>query len=195
MIGRIVPGVALCVLLGMAGCGGGDDADDATAEVQANACRPDRACVSTLAGGDEQADADGSRTSMLVLPDRVVVDAEGNVQVGDLGHAGVVHLVRPDGSMRTSDTAPLEFPYPPDVAVDARGTRYVADRYGNRILKITPDGKTTTLAGRGAGGDADGDAGTARFSVPMGVALGPDGHLYVADAGNAKVRKITLPRR
>jgi sugar lactone lactonase YvrE len=77
------------------------------------------------------------------------------------------------------------------VAIDAAGNRYVADPYGNRILRIAADGQASTFAGTGVAGDADGDAATATFSMPSGVALGPDGALYVADMGNRKIRKIT----
>ncbi len=185
----------LAPLLLVAGCGG-SDADDTVDTAQAAACSAGRACVSTIAGTGEQGDADGTAaTAQLYFPHTVAVDAAGNLQVGDLGGHSRLRLIGTDGRVSTSENETMAFPFPSDVAVDGRGNRYVADRYNNRILRIAPDGSTTTLAGRdaSAGGDVDGDASTARFRVPMGIALGPDGNLYVADTGNSKIRKITLP--
>ncbi|MCL2726620.1 MAG: NHL repeat-containing protein [Polyangiaceae bacterium] len=48
----------------------------------------------------------------------------------------------------------------------------------------------STLAGTGAAGAADGPGSEASFYYPEGIAIGPDGSLYVADNGNHKIRKI-----
>ncbi len=49
----------------------------------------------------------------------------------------------------------------------------------------------TVVAGDGIAGFSDGDSAHARFSEPFGVAIGRDGTVYVADAGNApRVRAI-----
>jgi hypothetical protein len=49
----------------------------------------------------------------------------------------------------------------------------------------------STLAGTGAAGAADGDASTATFSVPYGVAVDLSGNIYIADSKNNAVRRIT----
>lgn len=63
----------------------------------------------------------------------------------------------------------------------------------HRIRKARPDGRVVTIAGaageRGYAGD-DGPPLLARLSNPQGLALGPDGALYVSDTGNARVRRI-----
>jgi sugar lactone lactonase YvrE len=82
------------------------------------------------------------------------------------------------------------FNWPTDAAVAPDWTVYVADFGNNRIRKVDPDGQVTTLAG-GAEGFADGSGTQARFSGPNAVVLGPDGDLYVADAGNARIRRVT----
>lgn len=80
---------------------------------------------------------------------------------------------------------------PRDVAVDARGTVYVADTLNNRIRKITEDGVVTTLAGATAPGFVDGDGLTARFNAPTRLALDPSGrNLFVLDRGNSAVRRV-----
>jgi sugar lactone lactonase YvrE len=79
---------------------------------------------------------------------------------------------------------------PQGLARDAAGTLYVADTNSSRILKVTAAGAVSTLAG-GTAGYVDGTGAAARFSAPQGIALGPDGNLYVADTGNQRIRKVT----
>lgn len=84
------------------------------------------------------------------------------------------------------------FAYPAGVAVDAAGNIYVADSNNHTIRKITPAGLVSTLAGSaGNSGSADGTGSAARFSYPVGVAVDPAGNIYVADANNYMIRKIT----
>jgi sugar lactone lactonase YvrE len=82
------------------------------------------------------------------------------------------------------------FNWPTDLAVAPDWTVYVADFGNNRIRAIGPGGRVSTLAGEEEG-FADGAGAAARFSGPNAVSLGPDGALYVADAGNARIRRVT----
>lgn len=83
------------------------------------------------------------------------------------------------------------FNYPGHIAIDASGNIYVADSENHAIRKITPAGVVTTIAG-GTEGSADGTGTAASFNGPMGIAIGPDGHLYIGEWGNHTIRKITL---
>lgn len=78
---------------------------------------------------------------------------------------------------------------------DDSGNLYVADRNSNLIRKITPAGTVTTLAGWTGAGDSrgylDGTGTAAKFHFPEGIALAPDGNLYVADTYNHRIRKVT----
>jgi len=76
------------------------------------------------------------------------------------------------------------------ITIDANGNLFVTDSNNNAVRKVTPDGEVTTIAG-GVCGDADGPANTATFNYPWGIAVDPDGVIYVADWGNNKIRKIT----
>ncbi len=85
--------------------------------------------------------------------------------------------------------ATARFNSPVGIALDSQGNLYVADSRNHRVRRVTPQGKTTTLAGS-VQGYADGAAQTAQFNLPCGVAAGTDGAIYVADTGNHRIRKI-----
>ncbi|MCE5238666.1 hypothetical protein LLH23_09255, partial [bacterium] len=84
-------------------------------------------------------------------------------------------------------------------AVDAAGVIYVAEQGGHRVRRIalsSGDGTlpshylVTTLAGSGTAGFAEGNGTAASFNGPRGVAVDADGNVYVADAGNYRVRVV-----
>ena len=170
-------------------CGGNDEA------VQVQAARPCTAggvCVTTVAGSGDFGNVDGSvAMTRFSFPHAVAVDGEGRIHVADFGNDNLTRLIA-SGQVSTPAADVIEFPHPADVAIDAAGNRFLADAFGNRILKITPDGRTSVLAGTGRAGDGDGDAATATFSMPSGLAFDAAGVLYVADMGNRKIRSITF---
>lgn len=85
----------------------------------------------------------------------------------------------------------VTFVNPVGITIDSSGNLYIVDY--NSVLKITPEGITTTLAGSpdGESGSDDGTGVEARFTNPMGIATDKNGTIYVADAGNKLIRKIT----
>jgi hypothetical protein len=159
---------------------------------------------------------DGTNSSALFNePTGIAVDVNGNLFVADAGnHAirkvtpltgttnwvvttiagqGPNHPGQADGT----NTA-AQFFGPTGVALDTNGNIFVADQNNNTIRKITPVAGTTnwvvtTLAGQGPNGpgSADGTNKAAQFYYPAGVAVAPNGNLFVADEANNEIRKMT----
>lgn len=86
--------------------------------------------------------------------------------------------------------AAAAFHTPSGIALDRHGNLYVADTGNHAIRKVTPSGEVSTLAGNGTPGFADGTGRQARFNGPMGVAVGADDRIYVADTWNDRIRVI-----
>jgi sugar lactone lactonase YvrE len=161
--------------------------------------------VTTLAGTAGMAgSADGTgAAARFTMPSGVAVDSAGNVYITDAFNS-TIRKVTATGAVTTlAGTAGLfgsadgtgvaaRFNNPAGVAVDSAGNVYVADLFNHAIRKITAGGVVTTLAGAaGMGGSADGTGAAARFNVPSGVAVDNPGNIYVSDAGNSTIRKVT----
>lgn len=130
-----------------------------------------------------------------------VVDKNGNIYVTDVGNE-VIRKIAPDGSVSTfagsgtpgsSDGTGTgaSFYHPVGMCIDANQNIYVADEDNNMIRKITPAGVVTTLAGQTSAGWVDGGPSVAKFNLPCGIAVAPNGNVYVADDGNNRIRMIT----
>ena len=77
--------------------------------------------------------------------------------------------------------------------MDISGNVYIGDRNNNKLRMVTSSGIITTFAGTGAqGSNGDGGAATsAQLCYPIGVSVGISGNVYIADACNNKIRKVT----
>ncbi len=81
------------------------------------------------------------------------------------------------------------FNFPTAITVDKQGNVFVAD--GNKIMKVTPAGVVSLFAGDVAAGYVDGTGAQARFSYPNTLAIDKQDNIYVCDANNKRIRKIT----
>jgi hypothetical protein len=86
--------------------------------------------------------------------------------------------------------------YPSSAYADAAGDVVIADSYNGRIRWVHPGGTIHTIAGGGSVALAhNGDGGlatSATFSNPGGVYLDAQGHLFIADTGDGRIREMTL---
>jgi sugar lactone lactonase YvrE len=82
---------------------------------------------------------------------------------------------------------------PDGIVATPDGRVFFAERRNNRVLVIRVDGTLRVLAGTGTLGFAGdgGPAADAELNFPAGLALGA-GVLYIADAGNDRIRAVDL---
>ena len=161
--------------------------------------------VSTYAGA---AGFSGTTNGALLTarfnhPSGVAFDSAGNLYVADtfnhtirkISPLGVVTTFAGlEGVTGTSDgsgSAAL-FNKPTGLATDSAGNVYVADTANSSIRKITPAGIVTTFAGLSTiSGLKDGTGSDAWFNQPQALDFDGTGNLYIADTGNAAIRKIS----
>jgi poly(3-hydroxybutyrate) depolymerase/sugar lactone lactonase YvrE len=164
------------------------------------------AAGSNLAGFNQ---ADRATRAQLYGPEGLALDRMGQLFIADTYNRRVLKAA-PDGAIRTmagigpheemvisfsGDGGPgirAELSFPTGLAVDRDGNLFIADTENHRIRKVGLDGTITTIAGTGmAGFSGDGGAATAaQLHAPWGLAVDREGSLFIADAGNHRVRKL-----
>ena len=161
--------------------------------------------VSTFAGlAGVAGSADGAgAAARFDSPSGLAIDRNGNVFVSDTGNH-TLRKISPSGQVTTlagaaGESAALDglgpaarFNSPLGLAVDSTGTAFVADSGNHLIRRVAPDGSVSTFAGLAENfGSADGTGTQATFNNPVGLALDAGGNLFVADANNHCIRKIS----
>jgi uncharacterized repeat protein (TIGR01451 family) len=159
--------------------------------------------VTTLAGTPGvygSADGTGS-AAQFWQPWGIAVDGAGIVYVADQGNS-TIRKITPAGVVTTIAGAAgvfgsadgtgsaARFNAPGGIAVDSAGNLYVADTGNETIRKITAAGVTTLAGTAGVIGSTDGTGGAARFYNPYALTVAGT-TLYVADAFNSTIRKVT----
>ncbi|WP_413670867.1 hypothetical protein ACEN9X_13555 [Mucilaginibacter sp. Mucisp86] len=159
--------------------------------------------VTTLSGNGTIGYVDGPiATAQFYALQGLVTDASGNMYVADYGNNnirkisadGVVSTFAGSGDAGYTDGTGTKatFNSPRALAIDGSGNIFVADLGNNLIRKITPAGVVTTFAGsRGASYLDNETATSATFNKPNGIAIDANNNIYVAEALNHTIRKIT----
>lgn len=173
-------------------------------------CQVPQFTISTVVGnGTPGYSGDGGLAINAELnnPTGVATDAFGSLYIADYNN-NVVRKVTPDGKIATlagtgtagysgdggpAKNATMYLPF--RLAWDAlTGNVYVAEVGNNVVRVIKPDGTIATFAGTGFQGYS-GDGGfakSARLYLPAGVAPDGLGNVFIADAGNAVIRKVDI---
>jgi uncharacterized protein (TIGR03437 family) len=165
--------------------------------------------VTTIAGTGIQGNSgDGGPgiSANLNRPFAVALDAAGNLYICDSSNHDIRRLNLASGIITTyagnglpafsgdgglAVSASLQFPL--GVVMDKSGNLYIADAGNNCIRKVSPAGVIVTVAGNGnrAGFAGDGAAAaSALLNIPSDVAVDASGSLFIADAGNNRVRRV-----
>ncbi len=164
--------------------------------------------ISTIAGnGTMGFSGDGGQATaaMLNYPQRIVVDAVGNIFISDasnnrirkIDNSGAINTVAGNGTAGyTGDggfATSAQINTPLGINVDVFGNLYISDRNNNRIRKVNTSGIISTIAGNGTGGFSGdgGQATAAELNSPEGLSIDASNNLYIADFNNNRIRKVT----
>lgn len=125
--------------------------------------------------------------AQLTRPVDVAFDSDGNMYIAERLGARVVKV---DTSGVLTLVAGLDGASA--VATDADGSLFAADPLNHRVRKVDGEGSVTTVAGTGKGGfSGDGGPATeAPLNQPGGIAVDPEGNLYIHDFLNYRIRRV-----
>jgi len=157
--------------------------------------------VSTVAGGDEAALVDGPvSVARFHFPNDVTVAPNGDLYVTDgdnrlirkITGGQVSGFAGSDFGIMNGKGITAQFKFPTSICMDAAGIIYSTDARDPRIRKISPQADVTIYAGSETSGFADGYADIAQFRGENMVVADAAGNVYLTDAQNNRVRKISV---
>lgn len=164
--------------------------------------------ITTVVGsGVEGYAGDGgpAKDARIAGPQQIVFDRAGNLYIGDgrnrvvrkVDTNGIITTVAGGGTAAVADGAKatsVGLIAPRGIAVDAAGNVFIGDGGLNRILKVSPAGVLSIVAGTGTIGFSgdDGPAAQAQFNAGFPRMIADSaGNLFFGDSSNHRIRKIT----
>jgi uncharacterized protein (TIGR03437 family) len=148
----------------------------------------------------------GPALSAAINPRGVALDSQGSLYFADSGSTldfrNRVRVISsstvstfaggnpPTGKGDKGAATAAELYFPRAIAVDSKGTVYIADTADNRVRAATPDGNINNFAGTGVAGTSgdQGPATAATLNPPTGLALDGSGNVYIDDG--SRIRQV-----
>jgi len=124
----------------------------------------------------------------------LALDKKNNIYIADTGN-NAIRKISSDGSSCDTIKTDTDLSNPYGITVAEDGIIYISDSYADRIVAINPaNGRSEVIAGGTNNGYSDGAGKDAKFSLPQGIQIDPEGNLIVADSKNNAIRKIDKQR-
>ncbi|OQP64451.1 hypothetical protein A3860_21010 [Niastella vici] len=150
-------------------------------------------------------DAGPANSAKFNQPRAVATDNDNNLYIADMRNH-VIRKVAPNGIVNTvagngtngnagagGPATAAQLAQPTGMTLDNEGNIYIADYNASVIKKVTSSGIMTIFAGNGTEGFSGdgGPAAQAKLYRPTAVAVDKEGSVYISDASNKVIRKVT----
>ncbi len=134
----------------------------------------------TITARDSAGNIGRTAITVAAMPPSSLITVVGNGVFGTVGDGG--------------QGAAAQMSRPWQIAFDGSGNLYITDTDNHAVRKVAPDGIIATIAGTPGMSGFSGDGGlanAAKLNAPIGVAVDGSGNVYIAEAGNNRIRKVT----